>query len=96
MKRGLELCATPFCLVCQHDRVFRNSFRGLRDVLAAMQREQHVRYVGFPTVTSSSHASQLQHRYYVNCLNDEDVRIRLHSGWGRGMPGWQRRWLRPM
>jgi hypothetical protein len=37
VKVGLELCGTPYAVVCQHDRVFTTKFRRLPELVAAME-----------------------------------------------------------
>ena len=38
--------------------------------MVLMEGDPTMRYVGFTTVTSSTHKSQLRNRYSVTCLND--------------------------
>ncbi|KAG1662951.1 hypothetical protein FOA52_006704 [Chlamydomonas sp. UWO 241] len=77
VKTGLELCTTTYCLVCQYDRVFRRKFTRVDDVVRVMEAYEHVRYVGFPTANSRSHALQLDSRYDLTCLTAPGARINL-------------------
>eukprot|EP00955_Chlamydomonas_euryale_P025955 273828-Chlamydomonas_euryale.AAC.15 len=52
-----------------------------------MEAHPHVRYVGFPTANSSSHALQLSSRYDLACLTTPEARIHLGCGDQAGVGG---------
>ncbi|GAX74774.1 hypothetical protein CEUSTIGMA_g2221.t1 [Chlamydomonas eustigma] len=75
VKRGLELCTTKHCMICQHDRIFRKAFDQLPNLLMLMDSNTDIRYVGFPTITSSTHRSQIQNRYQLSHLNTLSISL---------------------
>jgi hypothetical protein len=77
---GLTLCQTPYALVSQHDRIFTIRFRKLQDVIEAMERNEHIRYVGFPTSSNRTHDSVLNCRYGLFCLSDESAMVNIGDG----------------
>lgn len=68
VKLGLESCATKYCLVAQHDRVFIKHFHKLPELLELMEYHQHIRYVGFPSVTNCWHEANIKYRYNMDEL----------------------------
>lgn len=80
VKVGLSLCTTKYCLIAQHDRIFCHSFPYLRKLIDVMDRSPHIRYVGFPSVTSNTHNAIIQSNHRLNCLNEDDMIIPVHYG----------------
>jgi hypothetical protein len=80
VKQGLELCETTYCLIAQHDRSFVRKFDNLHDILGHMKRNENVRYIGFPTVTSMNHNSALLSRYNLRLLSGFDITTRIFIG----------------
>ena len=80
VKLGLELCETKYALIVQHDRIFlpppppfsscpssSAPTPSLLKLISLMETHTHIRYIGYPTQTSCSHAAQLLDRYYLSC-----------------------------
>ena len=70
VKCGLEMCTTTYALILQHDRAFTRHFCGISRLINAMEADHTIRYIGFPTSTSSKHHLQILTRYSLGCLND--------------------------
>lgn len=77
VKFGLSFCTTTYGMIAQHDRVFLNSFHRLQDLIDVMENNDHIRYIGFPTVANRTHDSVLNSRYRVSYLDSSDVKISL-------------------
>jgi hypothetical protein len=60
---GLQLCQTTYAVIVQHDRQFLSCFPHMPQLLTAFISHPHIRYIGFPTVTSCNHCRTLQCRY---------------------------------
>jgi hypothetical protein len=69
VRRAVEVCGTPFCLVLQHDRSFVHDIPGgLASVVHWVENLERpafkpIRYVGFPTNTSNTHDMILDTQY---------------------------------
>lgn len=80
VKQGLELSKTTYCLIAQHDRSFVCKFDNLHSILSHMKRDETIRYIGFPTVTSMNHNSALLSRYHLRILSGFDITKRVLIG----------------
>jgi hypothetical protein len=69
VKYGLSLCETTYGLVAQHDRQFIYTFDRLSELIEIMGKNDHMRYIGFPTITNRTHDSCLHSRYNLSYLN---------------------------
>lgn len=77
VKFGLSFCTTTYAMIAQHDRIFLNSFHRLQDLIDVMESNDHIRYIGFPTVANRTHDSVLNSRYRVSYLDSSDVKMSL-------------------
>eukprot|EP01035_Chromulina_nebulosa_P017256 gene17256-22787_t len=77
VKRGLEICDSKYCLICQHDRVFLQSFNHIGSVIQMMEDNLFIRYVGFATSTNVSHNSVMKTRYQLDALLEDDMIIKI-------------------
>jgi hypothetical protein len=77
VKEGLLRCTTTFSMVLQHDRFFHVEFAHLAKVCRVMLEQPHIRYVGFPTVTSKNHLRSLHCRYSLMPLVDPESHIEI-------------------
>jgi hypothetical protein len=77
VREGLERCNTTYALIAQHDRCFCCEFDRLRDLMDAMDRHEHIRYIGFPTHSNITHDKLLHFNYDLDRLNKSDVKIDL-------------------
>jgi hypothetical protein len=69
VKLGLEACTTTFALITQHDRCFLQSFAYLQQLLTAMEEDESIRYIGFPTSKNYTHDRLITSSYQLSCLN---------------------------
>ncbi len=79
VREGLMRCTTKFALIAQHDRCFCMEFDRLKDLLEAMERFEHIRYIGFPTSSNITHDKLLHFNYDLGRLNKADVKVHLGS-----------------
>lgn len=77
VKAGLELCTTKYCVVAQYDRMFCAPFNRLNHLIKAMEDNQNIRYIGFPTSTNVSHDKFISTNYNLYCLNKPGVKLCL-------------------
>jgi hypothetical protein len=77
VKEALQRCQTSHAMIIQQDRAFCNRMDFMQDLICRMDSPDcdHVRYVGFPSSSSCTHASLLQKRYGLGCLVDDTARI---------------------
>lgn len=68
VRNGLEMCTTEYALIVQHDRCFMRRFSDMMNVIACMDALPHIRYIGFPTVTSVNHENVMNTRYGLSEL----------------------------
>lgn len=57
------MCRTPYCLICQHDRVFRQSFTQLADVISMMDRNRSMRSVSVSGTTLENYEMLYAFKY---------------------------------
>ena len=74
---GLSLCKTTYAFVAQHDRVLLYPFHRLLDLIDLMGKNDHIRYIGFPTITNRTHDSVLNSRYQLPYLDTSSVKLDL-------------------
>jgi hypothetical protein len=77
VKFGLSFCLTTYGMVAQHDRVFVHSFHRLLDLIKLMEENEHMRYIGFPTIANRTHDSVLNSRYQISYLDSSEVKLNL-------------------
>lgn len=77
VKFGLSFCTTTYGMVAQHDRVFLKPFHRLLDLINLMEKNEHMRYIGFPTVANRTHDSVLNSRYQISYLESPEVKLNL-------------------
>lgn len=77
VKFGLSFCSTTYGMVAQHDRVFVHSFHRLLDLIKLMEENEHMRYIGFPTIANRTHDSVLNSRYQISYLDSSEVKLNL-------------------
>lgn len=80
VKHALDICTTTYALICQHDRVFCCNFNRLHHLLQIMEMHPHIRYIGFPTSTSVTHANAVSSRYHLKFLTTPPNKIDLDNG----------------
>lgn len=74
---GLSFCSTTYGLICQHDRIFLYPFHRLLELINIMDNNEHMRYIGFPTITNRTHDSVLNSRYQLPYLDSSKVKLNL-------------------
>lgn len=63
VKYGLEHCGTKYALILQHDRKFSRNFSHLTDLQMMMEKETHIRYIGFQSIMSVTHQDIIKYQY---------------------------------
>ena len=89
VKRGLEECGTTFALVLQHDRIFFKNVGQelLTKCIDAMDADETIRYIGFPTINNNQHDEVLS-TMGLNHVNRPPLR--------RSIAGLQSAFLQPL
>ena len=77
VKFGLSFCTTTYCMIAQHDRIFVRPFNRLLDLIHLMEKNKHMRYIGFPTVANRTHDSVLNSRYRISYLDTPELKLDL-------------------
>lgn len=80
LKKALEIASTPFAMLLQHDRVFCTPMPSnlLSECIHLVERNDFIRYIGFPSSRSRSHVSQIASRYIgLGFVNHWDNRFHL-------------------
>ena len=77
VKFGLSFCSTTYCMIAQHDRVFLRPFNRLLDLIHLMEKNEHIRYIGFPTTANRTHDSVLNSRYRISYLETPELKLDL-------------------
>ena len=81
VKYALEKhCTTKYAIIAQHDRIFKRRFHRLHELVAAMEINNHIRYIGFPTSGNINHDKMLSTLYNLRCLNKLGVKLSLGDG----------------
>jgi hypothetical protein len=77
VQAGLQKCKTSHAMIIQHDRAFCKQLACMSELICCMEREgnEHIRYVGFPSSSSRTHASLVKQQYGLDCLTTDDARI---------------------
>lgn len=73
-------CTTKYAIIAQHDRIFKRRFHRLQELVAAMEINNHIRYIGFPTSGNINHDKMLSTLYNLRCLNKRGVKLSLGDG----------------
>eukprot|EP01041_Mallomonas_annulata_P007054 gene7054-14353_t len=79
VKYGLENCVTDYAIILQHDRIFCKKFKHLNDLIRIFESNSSIRYIGFPTIKSISHANILQSKYSLEYLLSDEYCIDLND-----------------
>ena len=74
---GLSFCQTVYGFIAQHDRVLLYTFHRLLELIDLIEKNEHIRYIGFPTVTNRTHDSVLNSRYQLPYLDSNKVKLNL-------------------
>jgi hypothetical protein len=65
VQEALTRANTPYVLILQHDRAFVKYFDFMPSLMQAFEDDPAIRYIGFPTVTSSKHDEHQRSQYHV-------------------------------
>jgi hypothetical protein len=65
VQTALLQASTPYVLVLQHDRAFSKQFDCMSALIQACEADTTIRYIGFPTITSSKHDDHQHSQYRV-------------------------------
>lgn len=74
VREALLVCKTKYAMIVQHDRIFTNTFNDTDKVLCILEKNEHIKYVGFPSVTSQTHHILLRRKYR---LNDFSIKCKI-------------------
>ena len=65
VQEALSRADTPYVLIIQHDRAFVKYFDMISSLVDACENDPTIRYIGFPTTTSSKHDEHQHSQYRV-------------------------------
>ena len=70
-----------YALIAQHDRCFLTIFNRINDLIISMDINEHIRYIGFPTINNIYHDITLETKYHLlRFLNQQrNIKINLNN-----------------
>lgn len=79
VKEGLLRCKTKYAFICQHDRIFIKEFKYTYNLIKIFEKYSHIRYMGFATSSSKTHADILHSKYNLSFLNNNKVDLDIND-----------------
>ena len=58
-------------MIVQHDRIFTDTFKHTNKLIDLIEKYNHIKYIGFPSIKSQTHHILLTRKYRLNDFSNK-------------------------
>ena len=71
VRTALLKCKTKYAMIVQHDRIFTDTFKHTNKLIDLIEKYNHIKYIGFPSIKSQTHHILLTRKYRLNDFSNK-------------------------